>query len=156
MGVAAFRWYGLTPSFALPPGGIHAVRMSTFAPYRTIERRRVPCLPGFSRWYRVRHVIPREPASAGLLDQTIRAKSATQIQTHLMRVARADDPAAYKEREIIMLDAMGLACPAGYTYRGRLGKAVTPEPCARPTAQNTGMRRLDIGCLCGLCSSPFL
>jgi len=54
LGVAAFRWHALTPCFALPPGGIHAVRMSSFPPYRTTEGMSVACLPGFS------------PAKAGL------------------------------------------------------------------------------------------
>jgi len=48
-GVAVFQWRAVTPCFALPPGGIHAVRMSSFPPYRTIEGTRVACSPGFSR-----------------------------------------------------------------------------------------------------------
>ena len=35
---------------------------------------------GFSRWYRVHPVVPREPASAGLLDQRIHPNPATQLQ----------------------------------------------------------------------------
>ena len=98
--VAAFRWHVMSRVSRDSPLSLATFtsRVSRDRASRCLVQRaagplgscRASATPwrGFGRWYRVHPVVPREPVSAGLLDQRIHPNPATQIQPHPISAPR--------------------------------------------------------------------